>query len=501
MKRLIPLILAFLLGAPAAFAQYAGMPEADRYRGDNRYAHLEYFGFYASAMAHWNFTAELAPFTNLTWVHFGSPDNPDAALDGILGRLAEARQAGVGAVLSIEPFLFLDAAGEIRPEEEIEDFLVELRARLELEGLIDTLVMIYPKDEPFREFVRHRDPPFHEQYITGEVYAEIHADLLYVNSLIKLAFPDKPIGVILSGHNLTHRFFSIPENYDWVGFDCYDNLFRGCDNRSFVQLYHRLREHMQPQQRLIAVPETWALTAQTNRADWPEVLARRLDHHYEIALNDPRFIAVIPFIWSFDAEGDTPGLGLNRFPELYDDGVTELGTTYVEQVRDIGRQVKHGETRFPNLHWAETEETQHRPPSNILGEIMGIGSNGMVSAWAIDTALPHKNLRVQVLLRDEQGELIYKSRPERTFIADPSLEGPLRIGQKTTGLKGFRHQLPPAVLWPRQGQNLQVELLTYADGRDMAPGHIHSSWFMPGRSVSSPLSDLPKPIRIWRPRR
>lgn len=105
--------------------------------------------------------------------------------------------------------------GEPRPDVEIEDFLVELRAHLESADLIDTVAMLYPKDEPFREFVKHRKPNVYEQYVSGKVYKEIHRDLTRVNAIIKLAFPDKPIGVVLSGHELFHKFLALQENL-WV---------------------------------------------------------------------------------------------------------------------------------------------------------------------------------------------------------------------------------------------------------------------------------------------
>jgi len=477
MKKLLfsMLLLALACGVSEVFAQYSALPKEDMFRSpEKRYGHLEYFGFYASAMDSWNFTGELAPFTNLTWIHVGSADDPSAATEKIIQRLSEARDAGVQAALSIEPFLFLNERGDLRSDSEITDFLVELRAHIEYENLLDTVAMIYPKDEPFREFVRHRNPPFYKQYITGEVYLDIHESLTHVNDLIKLGFPEKPIGVILSGHKLFHKFFSIPENYDWVGFDCYANLFSSCDDRSFVQQYAQLLKFMQPHQRLMAVPETWALNETLNRADWPDVLMSRLKHHYEIALNEPRFVAFIPFIWSFDADAEVPGLGLNRFGELFDDGVSNRGTVFVNYVKRIGRQIKRGAPRFPNMAYDETEESESRPRSNIRGEIMSINRRGLLSAWAFNDALPHKNLRARVIIRDARGKLIHKSRLRRTFIRDFALSEATRIGHPFVGNHGFRYLLPGEILDRHQNQTLTVELVTYADGNPIKIGHIYS---------------------------
>lgn len=448
---------------------------------EQHYGHLRYFGFYASAMAHWNFTGELAPVTNLTWIHVGSGEDPADAIEAMLERLREAREAGVAATLSIEPFLFRNLRGDLRPDEEILDFLIELRSRVELEDLLGTVALIYPKDEPFREFIRYRDPSYYNRYVSGDVYRDIHANLVHVNGLIKLVFPEKPIGVILSGYEIFPKFFSIPENYDWVGFDCYADLFKACDGRSFVDFYQRLMDYMQPHQRLMAVPETWVQNSFLDREDWPDVLLRRLRQHYEIALNEPRFVAFIPFIWSFEADGDVPGLGLDRFPELYDDGGDDRGSRFVEAVLDIGLQIKQGKPEFPDMAWADTENSPHRPAESYRGEIMAISASGVVSAWAFSDALPHKNLRVQVRVRNARGKIVHASAPERTFIKNDHLGEPGFIGRRAPGLHGYRYRLPRSLLARYRGRPLTMELVVLADGEGMEVGFMHSQTYSVGK--------------------
>ena len=481
-KYLVPLLsMTLALVTTGVAAQYESPSREDMFRSpEKRYGHLEYFGFYASAMGNWNFTEKLSPFTNLTWIHIGAADYPRAATRLIIQRLQQASDVDVQATLSLEPFLFKNERGSLRSDSEIEDFLIELRAQIEQAGLLDSVAMIYPKDEPFRQFIRHRNPSFYSQYISGDVYRDIHRDLVHLNDLIKLVFPDKPTGVILSGLDLFHNFFSIPENYDWVGFDCYSNLFKGCDDRSFVQLYARLLKFMQPHQRLMAVPETWAQNRTFDRADWPDVLLSRLKHHYEIALNEPRFIAFVPFIWSFSSSVDTPGLGLNRFPGLFNDGVNNNGTVFVNSVKRIGQRIKQGKPRFPNMAYAQTEDRNDRPMSDIRGKIMSINSQGLLSAWAINKALPHKNLRVQVLIRDAEGVLQYESRIERTFIRDSTLEQEKYIGSKLVGNHGYRYQIPAEVLDRLDGQRLLVELVVYADGNPIEFGALDSLSYIKG---------------------
>jgi len=475
-KQLFALVLLLVVTAVHAKPPVQTEKSVQQKVAGQSYEHLQYFGFYASAMGNWNFTSELAPFTNLTWIHLGSATQPAAAIGEIVLRLEQARDAGVQAVLSIDPFLFLDDKGTLRGELETEDLLLELRAQIETAGVIDTVAMIYPKDEPFREFVRHRDPNYYDKYITGSIYEEIHADLVHVNRLIKSVFPEKPIGVILSGNELHHAFFSIPENYDWVGFDCYSSMFHGCSgNRTTVDHYEQLLAHMQPQQRLMAVPEAWARTKKTSVPDWPEVLLSRFRHHYEIALSEPRFIAFIPFIWSFDAEGEVPGVGLNRFEEIYDDEFSKPGALFIEEVIETGYQIKHGLQHYPNMSWSETEDSEYRPLPSIRAGINDVSASGQVSAWAVNDALPHKNLRYQFRLRDGRGILRHKSPILRTAVVDHGLG----VGT-TVGEHGIRYALPTKTLSRNLFRSMTLELLIYADGETMEAGRIETMRFRPG---------------------
>jgi hypothetical protein len=143
------------------------------------------------------------------------------------------------------------------------------------------------------------------------------------------------------------------------------------------------------------------------------------------------------------------------------------------------------------MAWAETEDISARPPSSIRGEIMSITRDGLVSAWAFNDALPHKNLRVQVRVRDPRGKIIHRGRLERTFIHDPELNRPDRIGRGFIGVHGYRYAIPPKVLGPHREQTLTIELLSYPDGNLVAPAHIYSLDFKPGRTTYSPLNIAP----------
>jgi hypothetical protein len=161
---------------------------------------------------------------------------------------------------------------------------------------------------------------------------------------------------------------------------------------------------------------------------------------------------------------------------LYDLGLDDAGTAFVNLVKDIGLQVKQGVQQYPNLAWYETEDHPQRAPSSIRGEVMSISDGGVLSAWAVDDALPHKSLRMRVLVRNPAGEVVHKSAFVRSNVDDPGLREQNRIGKAFVGLHGFRYQLPsgllkdnrlrndPEGLEPAYGHNLVVDLLVYSDG-------------------------------------
>jgi hypothetical protein len=231
---------------------------------------------------------------------------------------------------------------------------------------------------------------------------------------------------------------------------------------------------MQPHQRLIAVPQTWVRNDELGRPGWSEILLQRLRHHYEIALNEPRFVAFIPFIWSFDvgAGVETPGLGLNRVPEWFDDGADDPGTALVDAVLDIGRQIKTRDYHYPNLHWSQTEAHPARPASQVIGEITSVSDDGWVEAWALDRGLPHKNLRVRVSVGNLWGQEYANSGFFRTDLPADDLARDPRVDQPLVGQHGLRFRIPPAALKAlqnRQSWPSYVWLEVYADGDDEQP--------------------------------
>jgi hypothetical protein len=472
------LLVFSLVFSFASDAKYQNTPDKDVFQTDP-YGHLKYFGFYASAMGGWNFTQEISPFTNLTWIAVWTNQER-------VKRIRQAKEVNVKAVLDISRILFGDNSDPcyLRDTFDIEEELIDLRARLEEEDLMDSLAVIFTKDEPYRECKRHRDLDWKDEYVDFDTMKEIYQILDYSARMAKDVFPEVAIGVNFSGYDLFDPEWRIPESYDWIGYDCYQNLFESCRKGSAKQIYYKLLNYMKPHQKLFAIPEVWAADRMQTMPDGAKILMQRLKHHYEIALAEPRFVAVVPFIYSFDVTSgaDVPGKGLNRIPEIFDTPDDPSGTEFYNYVVDMGMQIKYGEHVYPNMAYEETENVEDRSSQNVKGQIMTINRRGLISAWAYDYALQHKNLRVQVKIKDPSGNVIHSSPVERTFILDRNLIHKRWIDRAQIGSHGYRYQIPQSILDQYKGKTIGIDFITYKDGEGLPWGHTHSRNF-----------------RIWRP--
>ena len=121
--------------------------------------------------------------------------------------------------------------------------------------------MIYPQDEPYHNAKNKGKISFEGYYHT----------IVKMGDIAKKYFPTKPVGVIFSHSSVKSKKFKVPPKYDWIGFDCYRSIW-DCEGRSFVSMYNLLLHHMQPHQRLMAVPETWLeieeFEGDTDFGDW-----------------------------------------------------------------------------------------------------------------------------------------------------------------------------------------------------------------------------------------
>ncbi|PLW70617.1 hypothetical protein [Pseudohalioglobus lutimaris] len=325
--------------------------------------------------------------------------------------------------------------------------LVMLQQRLLYEGLADSVAMIYPVDEPLH----------HAAASDATSRGQMHQDLAEINEAIAALFPGTPIGVIFHYSEVFRDSFRIPQGYDWIGFDCYYSLW-DCDGKPATAYYARLLQQITAEQRLMAVPESWVKHRDFNRRSLESRsayerrikrmvvnLRKRLLHHYEIALSDPRFVAFIPFLWSMEPAPEKPansGFGVDQFVENFQEG----GEDYLRSLVQIGEQIKSGQHVYPGLRLKQTERSFFRPRNQYEGKILAVAQDGMVSAWGRNTALPHKSLRMQTVVTVD-GQEVYASKRKRSFILDDEL-GPSWPWPSSLGVHGYRHRIP-APVWQR----------------------------------------------------
>jgi hypothetical protein len=459
----IATILSILSTSTAVMARdYVGVPPERVYSdAEQRYSHLAYFGFYASAMRQWNFTEFLSPVTNITWLEMPK-------IDDVVTRVQEAADNNIQVALSVQPFIF-DTSINLKPD--YHQTLLELESRLAEEGLTEHIAMVYPIDEPFLRASNS------DTTNRGKIYEQ----LLVVNDELGALFPEIPLGVIFNNKEVIRSEFRIPDGYGWIGFDCYENMY-DCKGAPFTHYYSVLLKHMTEDQMLMAIPQTWVKYKDYEQQSWePDVLykerlramvknlAKRLRHHYEITLSEPRFVAFIPFIWSFEPAPDKPqsaGFGADRFEAMFVRG----GEDFLDVLLNIGELIKSDNYGYPNLSRSQTEFSLLRPPNRYAGDILDISETGVVSAWGWNKTLVHKSLRMRVVVYQNEEE-IYRSGIRRSFILDDSLALKTTPGLPVVGVHGYRHRLPPDVLNEVTNNGADLTIRIYGDGSGLGNYH------------------------------
>ena len=224
----------------------------------------------------------------------------------------------------------------------------------------------------------------------------------------------------------------------------------------------------------MAVPQTWVTYRDYERDSYEprefydlrmqrlaKDLRKRLRHHYEIALSDPRFVAFIPFLWSFEpvpGKPDNIGFGADQFEWRFPQG----GDKFMASLEAILYQVKTAEYAYPNLSRKQTEFSLYRPQNRYEVEILSVGKNGRVNGWAINRALPHKNLRMQLAL-EHNGEEVYASGLKRSFIHGELFSPPSTDNLPILGAHGYRHKIPKGIVRDLRGESVVIKLRVYGD--------------------------------------
>src|SRR5262249_39885863 len=106
------------------------------------------------------------------------------------------------------------------------------------------IAAIYPLDEPMERAAA-----------AGVPFSTMFADLEQVTTRVKSWFPNTPLAVIMQSLTLSQDL-PLPANYDWLGFDFYNDFSSG--GQGVVHFEDMLEARLSPSQRAILVPFAWA---------------------------------------------------------------------------------------------------------------------------------------------------------------------------------------------------------------------------------------------------
>lgn len=260
----------------------------------------EYLSYYALG----RYTRAAADHVNLYWVYGDWNENEAIA------QLAEAKALGMPALVHTE-FVFFEGPYQtaqprfaIRPDAEARwaTFVDTLHKR----GLLDTMIAVYPCDEPNINDISDADL----QRIIGVVKGHRETADKKVAAIFSAEIAQK-----WGGHHSAlgreHSYGTSLRMLDWVGFDCYecsnifsDPLWRTPTLQGFVDgptAYANFRRQLDlPRQKIMLIAQSYLSTVRDangnfDQPDDPEMF-------FDQAQKDPAVVALVPFTW-FDQPG------------------------------------------------------------------------------------------------------------------------------------------------------------------------------------------------------
>lgn len=260
----------------------------------------EYLSYYALG----RHATAAADHVNLYWV-YGDWNESET-----IAQLAEAKSLGLPALVHAE-FVFFEGPYQsarprfaIRPDAEARwaAFADDLQKR----GLLDTMIAVYPCDEPNLNGVADSDL----QRLIGIVKNHPKSADKNVAAIFSAEIAQK-WGGLHSALGKEHGYRSSLRMLDWAGFDCYecsniftDPLWRNLTLQGYVDgpaAYANFRRQLDlPRQKILMVPQSFLSTAPDangnfDQPDDPEMF-------FDQAQKDPAVVALVPFTW-FDQPG------------------------------------------------------------------------------------------------------------------------------------------------------------------------------------------------------
>jgi hypothetical protein len=255
-----------------------------------------------------NYLDEVAGFTNAAQMCVYSPD------EDLAQRLDAFRQAGVKAILYVEPILFEQTESAQSPSGRLvfpaEDAEARWSAFVEKnrEALTSaTIAAIYVVDEPAWNGVTE-------------------ADLSRAVEIIESSLPEIPT-MLVEGWPAVDEL-RVPPALDWVGFDRYGVIDPATDEQWLADLETVRAARTRADQKIVIIADTQWLPLYGSAGVKPEDMAWIISRYYQLAATDPDVIALLGYTWPAGLDG-VEQLGARSLPSNALDLFKEIGALII----------------------------------------------------------------------------------------------------------------------------------------------------------------------------
>lgn len=389
-----------------------------------------------------NYIDEFGDHTNLSWISLITWDRTDRSedrlsngvnphLERILCLMRRAISFNNKIVLAVTPIVVPDinttkrydyTADEYREvQRDLEYFWEHI---IEANGLENHVEMIYPIDEPYKKYLRQNTWRSFTNIFTNHYEREIrriNEHLEEINRIVKRV-TRKKVGVFFHPTSAQNGEVIIDRSYDWVGFSCYTNMSEdahelinrcGAKRNTFESLMSRMLSRMEDHQKFMIAAEAWQRVEGHAPGLHPHLIQQRLQRYYEIALAEPRVVALVPFLWRSYAAPSETGRGARDIEEIK------------PMLREIGEQISQNQRSFPS---SSIRENSHKP----RGEVTVKQNTGRIWGWAFDEDMRHLPSRIVVRVNGS----------ERFRFQSQHAYSRTNINLKTVGPHVFQFDIP-----------------------------------------------------------
>lgn len=261
--------------------------------------------------------------SNVVFIHLNDPYYK--------ARIAEAYQSGMGVVIDIGNLFYKTNHNPTVPDSEVswykdktelsDNYLSEWSQLVEFLKPYRTRVVAFYDEEPYWSASYHIKNPSQQSIISALL--KVNSNLGQIASTIESSYPEIPYAIMDEGLSFAGRFFvqgphqplqtcvscrdviRIPVNVDWIGFEGeypenleqYDNWegFSVIDYMNFTKA-----KISSSHQKLAIAPPSFIAEPQTDQR-YSE-MKKVIDRFFDLALQEPKLIAVFPYFWYAPAD-------------------------------------------------------------------------------------------------------------------------------------------------------------------------------------------------------